>query len=731
VQVLKRNGATEEFSHEKIANALYKVWKEIDKQVSYENCLEHAEELTEYYQGLESPLDIESIQDDVEMYLMHIQEYQAAKAYIEYRKQKAYERDYPWKDMDDRQELVLRKYTKHNESKKDFLQRISIGKTTLEKIFRRREALWGGRILYAVGRDGNITGSNCYVATDPEDSLEDIYRADYDIAKTYSYGGGQGMNISKIRPRGAEVNNASNTSPGPMVFAEKFSHTTLNTQQENRRGALMLIMNIDHPDIINFATSKLDLEKINGANISVALGDEFMQAVESDENWELRFETYHEIITKKVKARELLDVISYSAHTVGDPGIVFIDNMNNYHMLSEYDEVNFTATNPCGEQPLMANGSCNLSSINLSAFVRNPFEDNAYFDYNRFEDVVKEMTLGLDDMLDILGDRHALEPQRKHVTDWREIGLGVMGLADFALKMKNAYGSKEFLKNIDSIMREMINISAQTSALRAKEKEPFPKFDADKILTSSFSNVFTKRTRDMIKEYGLRNSRLLSIAPTGSISNVLGISGGVEPFYRLGYNREIKSVDMVSDETKIITVFEKTPKELAKHMNVDHVDDLPEWAKVNAGNLDFNDRAKVQSTIQAYVDTAISSTFNLSNDTGVKDITDIYLTAWRHSLKGATVFRDNCAKIGILTGKDKDKDRNPGTPPTITLEESWLNKKTGETKEYVNILEISMSGAKSNKIEKERCPVCGDILVKQSGCTKCRNPECVYEKCAI
>jgi len=170
---------------------------------------------------------------------------------------------------------------------------------------------------------------------------------------------------------------------------------------------------------------------------------------------------------------------------------------------------------------------------------------------------------------------------------------------------------------------------------------------------------------------------------------------------------------------------------LAKHMNVDHVDDLPEWAKVNAGNLDFNDRAKVQSTIQAYVDTAISSTFNLSNDTGVKDITDIYLTAWRHSLKGATVFRDNCAKIGILTGKDKDKDRNPGTPPAITLEESWLNKKTGETKEYVNILEISMSGAKSNKIEKERCPVCGDILVKQSGCTKCRNPECVYEKCAI
>lgn len=731
MKVIKRNGTTEEFTHEKIANALSKVFSEVGRPMEFSKCMQHAEELTEYYKDLSSPLDIESIQDDVEMYLMHIGEYKAAKAYIQYRKQREYDREHPWEDMDDRQELVLRKYLKPHESKKEFLERISIGSTQLEKIFRRKEALWGGRILYAVGREGNITGSNCYVATDPQDSLKDIYRADFDIAKTYSYGGGQGMNISNIRPKGAKVNNASNTSPGPMVFAEKYSHTTLNTQQENRRGALMLIMNIDHPDIVDFATTKLDLEKINGANISVALGDKFMKAVDNNEKWNMTFDTPHESITKRVNARDLLKVIAYSAHTMGDPGVVFIDNMNEYHMLSEYDEVEFTATNPCGEQPLMANGSCNLGSINFSALVRNPFTDKAYFDFDRFKHVVEHMIWGLDDHLDIFGERHALEEQRQHVIDWREVGLGIMGIADFALKMKTAYGSKEFIKHMDIIMSEMINIAAQASALRAKEKGVFPKYDEEKILSSEFAKVFTKKTIDMIKQYGLRNSRLLSVAPTGSISNVLGISGGVEPFYRLGYNREIKSVDMVSDETKIITVFEKTPQKLADYMKVDHVDDLPAWAKITAADLDFNDRAAVQSTIQKYVDTAISSTFNLSNDTTVEEVSNIYLTAWKNHLKGATVFRDNCAKIGILTGKDKDKDRNPGTPPTITVEEHWYNKKTQKEQEYINNIEISMSGTKSNKIEKETCPICGDVLVKESGCTKCRNPECVYEKCAI
>lgn len=185
----------------------------------------------------------------------------------------------------------------------------------------------------------------------------------------------------------------------------------------------MLTLNIDHPDVIEFITAKLDLSKIEGANISLVLTNDFMNAWINDEEWEMSFETPHEIIKKRVRAKELMELVSYAAHTMGDPGVIFIDTMNNYHLLNKYDEVVFTATNPCGEQPLMANGSCNLGSVNLNAFVRNPFTNKAHFDYIRFREVVKEMTWGLDELLTMMGDRHALPEQREHVAKWREVGL--------------------------------------------------------------------------------------------------------------------------------------------------------------------------------------------------------------------------------------------------------------------------------------------------------------------
>jgi len=245
-----------------------------------------------------------------------------------------------------------------------------------------------------------------------------------------------------------------------------------------------------------------------------------------------------------------MHLISYAAHTMGDPGFIYIDTVNNYHLLSEYDEVVFSATNPCGEQPLMANGSCNLGSINLNAFVRKEFTDEAYFDSGRFIEVVKSMVSGLDELLDLLGDRHALEAQRDHVKEWREIGLGVMGLADLALTMGLGYGTPDFIRVLDTIMSTMANAAAQASAELAKKKGVFPKYDYDKIAVSRFfQEVYTEETKEMIKESGLRNSRLLSIAPTGSISNILGVSGGVEPYFMLGYQRTIKS--MFEDEKNI------------------------------------------------------------------------------------------------------------------------------------------------------------------------------------
>ena len=638
-----------------------------------------------------------------------------------------------WKYLDERQEAVLQKYKLKGETNEKFIERVTFGDQNLRDIFQRKEAIWGGRNLYAVGREGNITGSNCYVATDPEDSLEDIYRADYHLARTYSYGGGQGLNLSKIRPKNSKVNNTSNTSPGPMVFAEKYSHTTLNTQQASRRGALMLMMNIDHPDIMDFATAKLDLTKINGANISIAMTNDFMEAVLNDELWEMKFETPYEVITKVVRAKELMEVIAYANHTMGDPGMIFIDNVNDYHLLSEYPDVTFTATNPCGEQPLMANGSCNLGSVNLYAFVRNKFSDQAYFDMERFIEVVMQMTWGLDELLDMLGDRHALPEQREHVKEWREIGLGLMGLADLALGMRLRYGSEEFIELVEEIMKVMANSSAQASAHRASEVGPFLRYDYDLISKSTFfQGVYTKQTKELIRQHGLRNSRLLSIAPTGSISNVLGVSGGVEPFFMLGYNRNIQSV---FEGERTITVWEKTPKELAQHLGVDTIEELPEWAKVTSQNINFEERAAVQAAIQTYVDTAISSTFNLPNEATLEDIIKRYFTAWYFGLKGATVFRDNCAKVGILSGLEGwQVDKNPAPKPKITVDEFWYNKLEQKLERKTFEVTIGDSGD-TKEVKKEIsldvCPECGSVLVKQGGCTKCSNNECYYEKCSI
>ncbi len=726
--VIKRNGAKERFDLNKIGQALYKAYLSVGEDIKYEDCLNQAKEITKDY-NLEGDINIEKIQDNVELYLMESKKYEVAKSYIKYREKQRLDRENPWMDNDERQDLILEKYLLHNETKKMFLKRISFGNPDLEKIFRHKEAIFAGRNLYAIGRDGNITGSNCYVTEDPEDNLESIYKVDYQIARTYSYGGGQGLNLSKIRPKGARVNNSSSTTPGVMVFAEKYSHTTLNTQQDNRRGALMLVLNVDHPDIIEFITAKLDLNKINGANISVAITDDFMQAVEDDDIWTMQFETPYEIVKKTVKAKKLLELIAYAAHTMGDPGVMFIDHMNDYHFLSEYEDVRFTATNPCGEQPLMAHGSCNLASVNVNAFVKNAFTETAFFDFERFDAVVGEMICALDDLLTMLGNRHALKQQREHVLKYREVGLGLMGLADLALKMSLPYGSQPFLDFLDKMMRRMINAAVRATALNAKDKGAFPAFDYNKVSASTFyKTTIDPETDKLVKKYGMRNSRLLSVAPTGSISNILGVSGGVEPFFQINYTRRIISM---FDEEKKITVWEKTPLEMARVLGIEP-EELPEWAKITSQNIEFEDRANVQSVIQKYVDTAISSTFNVPNHASVEEVMEIYRTAWKKGLKGATVFRDRCAKIGILAGINSEtEDLNPGTPPIMHLEEKWITKDNGNVKEYVTNINIENTKYQAEKMERELCPLCKSVLIKKQGCIQCSNNLCDYEKCSI
>lgn len=730
MKVIKRNGKLEDFNHQKISMALKKTFgNNINDEILKEIDIITLEIVKKYQKRKIEKIHVEDVQDDVELMLMRRGHYTYAKGFITYRNMKTEQRENPWANNDERQDIILEKYLIDAETKKDFIERIAYGHTTLEKIFRNREALWGGRLLYAIGRKGNITGSNCYVAKDPEDSLKDIYRADFEIARTYSYGGGQGLNLSKLRPKGAKVNNTSNTTPGIMVFAEKYSHTTLNTQQKNRRGALMLVLNISHPDAIDFITAKLDLNKINGANISLAITDDFMECFVNDKDWYMSYESPYEIIEKRINSRDLMKLISYSNHTMGDPGVIFIDKMNNYHLLSEYEDVKFTATNPCGEQPLMANGSCNLASVNLNAFVVNPFSSDAYFDFERFKYVTKQMIWHLDEMLSLLGDRHPLQAQKDHVKAWREVGLGVMGLADLALSLSVSYGSKEFLAILEKIMRAMANAAAISSAEKALTHGVYTKYDYDKVSKSAFFKfAYDKETKDLIKKNGLRNSRLLSIAPTGSISNILGVSGGVEPFFMLGYERTITSM---FESDKKVWVYEKTPLKLLRYLKLDHHDKLPAWAKVTSQNIKFEDRAEVQSLIQSYVDTAISSTFNLPNEATIQDVEDIYLIAWQKGLKGATIFRDNCKRVGILSGGGIHEDKNPAEKPEVKVYEKWYDKTTKEIKEFITTIKIEDDFLINNKVPLEVCPECGSALIKKEGCTKCSNNDCFYERCAI
>jgi ribonucleoside-diphosphate reductase alpha chain len=303
-----------------------------------------------------------------------------------------------------------------------------------------------------------------------------------------------------------------------------------------------------------------------------------------------------------------------------------------------------------------------------------------------------------------------------------------MGVADLALSMKMAYGSKPFLELLDVILFEMANLSAQASTLKAEKDGPFQLYDYNKISQSTFfKNVYTPATKELIQKFGLRNSRLLSIAPTGSISNLFGVSGGIEPFFLLNYERTIMSI---GEEPQVITVWEKTPKALAKTLNIP-INNLPSWALVTSQNLDVKDRAMIQSIAQKYIDSAISSTFNIPNHYTTEDITFIYQMAWKDGLKGVTVFRDNCAKMGILSAQFGQEvvDKNPAMFPSFIIEEEWTNKTTKETKKFQHEIILEKHNIKAIN-QKELCPECGSPLQKSEGCIKCVNKDCYYEACS-
>ena len=403
--IIKRDGTKEIFDKVKIINAVYKSTINSKNGEDRELPKLIADKIEKIIYSQEKDVCVDDIQDNVEFFLMESNRKDVAKKYILYREKRSDIRKSKWQ-MDELQKSIwTNKYQYNNESFDDWIERVSGNNPKIAKLIRERKFLFAGRILANRGlsKEGiKVTYSNCYVLQPPEDNLESIFNTAKKLARTFSYGGGVGFDISKLRPSGALVHNSAKTTTGAVSFMDLYSMTTGLIGQRGRRGALMISMDINHPDIEDFIDIKTDLNKVTKANISVRINDKFMESVENKEKYVCRFivEETNEVIEKEVDAYKLFMKIITNNWDFAEPGILFWDNIERYHLLSEDKEFKYAGVNPCAEEPLPPGGSCLLGSINLAEFVVEPFTNNAIFDIQKFKNTVSDCIIGLNEVLD-------------------------------------------------------------------------------------------------------------------------------------------------------------------------------------------------------------------------------------------------------------------------------------------------------------------------------------------
>lgn len=709
LKVEKRNGIIVGFEGEKIVDAVKKAMAETEVGVDEALAKEIADKAI-LELGNVDIVNIEDIQDFVEVELMKSRP-DVAKRYILYRNERAKLREQGWEMSDLQRDIYEKKYRYESENFDSFLNRVSGGNSFSKKAIKDKKFMPAGRILAGRGLDKfgrKITLSNCYVMPKVEDNIESIFDTAKYLARTYSYGGGVGLTISKLRPKGAKVNNAANTTTGAVSFMDLFSLVTGLIGMRGRRGALMLNMDCDHPDIEDFIDVKNDLSKVNFANISVNIDDEFMNAVKNGEEYRLYFkvEATGEEIIRMVDARKLFKKLAKNNWNMAEPGILYKNRIDSWHLMSEDPDFEFAGVNPCAEETLPAFGSCNLSSINLSEYVKNPFTEDAIFDYDRFGEMVREGVIYLNEVLDENMKLHPLQQQREMSEKLRQIGLGIMGAADMFIKLRVRYGSEESIEIIHKIGNKMINEALRQSALLAKKDGSFPAYNREAVLKSPFllSNA-DEDVLDLIKEYGLRNSQLLTIPPTGSISTLIGCSNGLEPIFQVSYTRKSESLH---HEDTYYKVFTSIAKEYMDLMGITDEEDLPDFF-VTTSNLNYRDRIAVQAAWQQYIDASISSTVNVPNEFTVEEVEELYMYAWEQGIKGITIYRDGCARSGILI-TDKPKEN-----------------RLDRIDELQN--EINQLAAEQLIEDPDSCPMCGGKLMHSGGCDECQ--DCGYSPCSI
>ena len=595
-------------------------------------------------------------------------------------------------------DVLAEKYFKPGESSLEQLYgRVARALASVEKPELRAEweqkfltnlhagAIGAGRIMSAAGTDIQATLINCFVQPvgDAIQGVDDegypgIYEALREAAETMRRGGGVGYDFSRIRPKGAFVKGTHSIASGPCSYMNVFDQSCSTVESAgSRRGAQMGVLRIDHPDVAEFITAKRTPGRWNNFNVSVGVSDAFMQAVAGGTDWELVHKAkpgqkvlegggYQRAdglwVYRKLPARELWDTIMQSTYDFAEPGILFLDQIGRDNNLNYCEKIE--ATNPCGEQPLPPYGCCDLGPIILTNFVRNPFGagGDAAFDFDAFEQVVATQVRALDNVLDVTF--WPLEQQRNESADKRRIGVGFTGLGNALTMLKLRYDREDGRAMATEIARRMRDAAYRASVELAKEKGAFPKFKADGYLAEgTFASRLPADIQADIRQHGIRNSHLLSIAPTGTVSLAFAdnASNGIEPAFSWGYKRNKREADgSKSSYTVEDHAFRLYRSLVDSTVSSDDTGKLPDYF-VNALEMSAQDHVAMMEAVQPFVDTSISKTVNIPEDYPYDSFKDLYRQAWQAGLKGLATYRPNSILGAVLETTPAKKDE-PAAP---------------------------------------------------------------------
>ena len=551
-----------------------------------------------------------------------------------------------------------------------------------------------GSVMSSLGNHYKLASlSNCIVVPELHDSYGGVFYTDQQLAQLFKRRCGVGVDISNLRPAGASVSNAAGSTSGAVSFMNRFSHTTREVAQNGRRGALMLSMDIAHPDVEDFITIKQDLQKVTGANISIRLSDEFMHAVEANAEYTHKWpiDSENPKLTKTVNAKELWDTIIKCAHNTAEPGLIFWDRQHWYSTSSVYPGYKNTSTNPCSEIAMQGGDSCRLIALNLYNFVDNPFTKDAAF---RMEDFYKATYEGqrlMDDLVDLeteaierilnkvdaddepenikMVEKETWELLLKTGKEGRRTGLGFTALADMVAALGMAIDSDEAIAMVESIMKEKCRAEFDSSIDMSLSRGSFVGFDSKIEKTSEFVQMLEKELPDVYErmmKFGRRNISISTVAPTGTLSMLAQTSSGIEPVFMTHYKRRRKlneqdrdaKVDFIDDSGDKWQEFNVYHHNLKTWMEVTGKTDISKspYAGSTAPEINWNKRVEMQAAVQKYVTHSISSTINLPNDVSLDEVSNIYLESWKQGTKGITVYRDGSRSGVLVSNDDKQKE---------------------------------------------------------------------------